>query len=694
MGAGLIIGCSDTQTQTSAAGLSGAYDLAIVGNYVFVTSSDRNELRVLDLEADPRRFVPAPNPLEPLSIPVLERPTYLTRDVDYPQSGDTAGQEVTGPYVYARSDGSQAISVVAASPDYFKELVQLKNLGFVTAFAARGPGSGFAQSILYYATQEGADASLYRQELPSPEALARGDAVPAREELRMPGSTELDLTGETVAALLVLPSQSAGQEMIVVATRGTRGAPGRTFRLDLTARNNPTLVPYNFGAPVRLLATHPVVPETLYGDIKDNQKPVEQDSDEVEKACGIDTYMAPVDPNNPTGPQTKYVAQPQRRKLRAGEYVFGVLDESSCAGATTCSGVLAVDSTTGMVPLDATGFPMIPIRAGQGLATGLTLVQGANLNTYCVEGKVEQLPRPLVGVVPSSDGTISLFDAVKLRPFDFNTSGPTVPNRSVVDALGQNKTLLQSPESYISVELRNGAAQSDTYRMVYQGPLPSPRRRTFSKETQCTGGVCTFEVGSAEEARFVLSGDFIVLEGEGERCELEVTKDESVPTQVKLMTGVPTGDCATRTRFSLRAGNPAAPFAVYSDSRGFEGRVAKGVPLVLTGDYLTHPAGFTNEQPAFRARITLTDVATPAERGDQYIASVLGGVQSYAFAPDTGSLSAGLSSYRLPGPVSHTRVGGATLAYIAYPSADGILQVSLSSVTNNGVQSAGLLPFE
>ncbi len=670
VGAGLILGCSDTQAVATAAGLSGTYDLTIVGQYVFVTSSDRNELRVLDLQADPRDFVRAPNPLEPLAIPVLERPTYLTRDVAYPLSGEQAGGEVTGPYVYARSDGAQAISVVAAGPEYLKEVLQLRDLGFVTAFAARGPGEGRSESILYYATQAGLNATLHRRLLPGPEALAQGAAVPAPETV-----SALNLAGETVAALLVLPSQDAAQEQLVVSTRGTGGAAGRTFRLDLTNPGAPTLVPYNFGAPVRLLATHPAVPNALFGaNLAEAEK--------AEQACGIDT------------------TQPPRHQLRAGEYVFGVLDESACRGGNECSGVLAVDSATGMVPLDSTGHPMIPIRTGGGLPTGLTLVRDARVNIRCTEDRLDLQARPLVGIMPSSDGQITLFDAAKLRPFDFNTSGPSVLSGTVANAAGANK--LPTGEmfgTYVQVDMMNGATRSDTYRLVYEGPLPPPRRRTFLKETNCPGGGgCTFEVGSTQEAQFILPGDIVVLEGgEGALCELTVSaKDESVPAQVRLVTGPLTGGCESHRRFSLRAGpGSAAPFVVFSDVRGFEGRMAAGgIPLTLPGDFLFHPVGFTPTQQAFRARLTLKRTVGEPARGDQYTATIQSGFQPYVFSPDIGSPAAGLSGYRLPGPVSHTRVGDLDLAYIAYPSADGILQINLASITDNAALSTGLVPFE
>lgn len=718
--AGLLAGCSETQAVTTAAGLSGTYDLTVVGNYVFVTSSDRNELRVLDLEASPRDFVRAPNPLEPLSIPVLERPTYLTRDVYYrlveePGQDDEGnptslprGSERQGPYVYARSDGSQQISVVSATGERnLRELYRLGKdtpLGYVTAFAARGPGQGTG-SILYYATQGPSVATLWRQALPGPDELNPSSTLPAATRV-------LDMPGETVAALLVLPSAPSPdadpreQEHVVVATRGTQGAVGRTFRMD-AARPLAPVVTYAFPAPVRLLATHPVVADTYWEGDLDRRLPAPTDADPTNtrlvKACGIDNYLVPEDPPDLSDEDTTntVTVQPQRRTLAAGEYVFGVLDESTCAGGVQCSGVLAVDSAMGQVLNDATGVRMLPIRQGAGLPTGLTLVPNVRLYTRCSAVENHEIPRPLVGVVPSSDGQISIFDAVKLRSFDLNQDGALVVSSTIINAAGAS--LLGETDSvttYIAGEVRNGSTRSDTYRIVYEGALPPPRDPVLSAQTyQCddAGTRCTFTFGSPRDARFVLTGDSVVLEPVVAGCEdLTVTGKQEVAGVVVLTTGPLRGDCSGRQRFSVRAsGSSASPFVVYSDGRGVEGRMNKGESFTVAGDYYFHPPTFSSQAPPFLVRLELKALKRdPAVRGDQYTVSVQSNFSPYLFSPDTGSLASGLSAYRLPGSVAHTRFKGANLAYIAYPSADGILQVNMGSITDNGAQSTGLVPFQ
>ena len=166
--------------------------MALVDNLLFITSTDRDELRVLSLDEDAtkRRFVRAPNPLEPLAIPVLPRPQALARDVRY-----VDGQERAGSYVYARSNGSTEISIVAAGLEQLREARRLdtrqltasqsdpenRSLGPVTAFAALAPDPAVegSPSTLYYTTQESSGPRLWRARLSaSPEPCGPARPLP------------------------------------------------------------------------------------------------------------------------------------------------------------------------------------------------------------------------------------------------------------------------------------------------------------------------------------------------------------------------------------------------------------------------------------------------------------------------------------------------------------------------------------
>ena len=135
------------------------------------------------------------------------------------------------------------------------------------------------------------------------------------------------------------------------------------------------------------------------------------------------------------------------------------------------------------------------------------------------------------------------------------------------------------------------------------------------------------------------------------------------------------------------------PFVVYSDAKGYLGRVADLEPLEVSGDYYYQPGPVLDPAPK-EARITVLTITREMTRGDQYIVTTLSHFLPYVFSADVGSLSAGLSAYRLPGPVVYSRVGGADFAYIAYPSADGILQIALETITDNAANTTGLVPFE
>jgi hypothetical protein len=628
-----------------------------MGRYVFVTSSDRSELRVLDLEASPRDYVRAPNPLEPLAIPVLQRPSSLTRDTRYKEEGEQVNEDEAGPYVYARSFGSDEISVVAGDPAYFKEIKRLSGLGFVTAFAARGPEASRSTSVLYYAVQNGADATLYRVNLPGPETLTR-DTVVTPEPL-----TAVTLQGETVTALLVMPA-SPGQaaqdpQPLVIATRSTMGGSGRTFRVEL---NNPQApaVPYQFGAPVRLLATHPRTPKF---------------SDEDWVQCSFDPQSQSPEP------------------LPAGQYVYGVLEESSCGGRPECSGVVAVNASTGTRATDVTGLPMLPIQVGGALPTGLTLAAAAEVRIDCRGDFTGVVKRPLVGIVPASNGEITLFDALRMRQFDLDPDEGAGFEFALLDSAGRDKGFTKDElETHLTPRGDYGVTRDNTYRLLYQGLLPGLVEQPRN-DSACAGGTC-FPV-SATAAQNVDVGDLIVLQGGAGACDTDLTVSEKRGSELVTQTPIPE-QCsgANLPSFSVRAG-PARPFVVVSDRAGFLGRLGEGenASLSIPGSYYFYPSSTLKPDPT-DVVLTVNLLARGLTRGDQYVVNAFSNYRTFVFGVDTGNLNSGLAAYRLPGSVVYRQVGDAHFAYVAYPSADGILQVALEAIDDNVGNSTGLVKFE
>ncbi|WP_426746633.1 hypothetical protein VZQ01_00495 [Myxococcus faecalis] len=709
--AGLGAGCSDTQATTGFAGLSGTYDLTMVGDLVFVTSSDRDELQVLDLSKDPKQFIPAPNPLQTLAIPVLDRPDSLTRDVGYKADGS----DHAGPYVYARSAGASQISVVAAGPDRLVQVLRLEGRSLITSFAARSPapvpeGQTPGPGVLYYGIQDPdapfeADTGgsrIERQWVPGPDALGAGEVVPAAVTLfcLQPG--------ESVQAMAVLPN-----DQLVVATRQATGLTGRTLLVQDTHPETsvdcttPSAAVRDLSGgfdnfPVRYLVTHPRV------SIPDNSE----------------------------------TPQNEAQVMEAGQFVFGIKDELSCGGATECTGVLAVDTLTGLTATDLSGAKMLPIRPPDGLPTGLALIPTATLRLRLVgpEGTITtdaSATVPLLGLMPSSNGSITTFSASDRRQFDLDLRRANVVvearnEQEQVITVGGASTLVDVSQavehlcdpsnptgpSVTRRTLLEGSVVGGVFRFIYQGAFPSmvdlPRDLTTPT---------SFVVPQATEvSRQVRLDDTIVLANQDIRCttDLKVTsiRPASEAGKVVLETTTPIPeDCAELPLFTVRVGGDQR-FVLVNDLGEFLSRDVEdsGPGYQIPTSYYFHPADFTQTTtvpdsaipcgtpgditvplfPPTPPPLTLRATATNAlSRGDRFVVSVGSGVRNHISGVDTSSSSgAGLAFYTLPGPVVAAQSGGASLAYIAYPSADGILQLNLSVIIDNAVNAFGLSAFE
>lgn len=642
LGAGLVA-CSNSATVTTAAGLSGVYDLTLVDRFIFVTSSDLNELRVLDLDAVPRDYVRAPNPLEPLGIPVLAHPQALTRDTGF--SAD--GLEADGPYVYARSAGSREISVVGSARTQLRELRRLVAPALITAFASRGPATEGAPSQLFYATQSSAGAQLWEQDLPGPDALPTATLPSPRLVTTLPA-------GETVQAMVVLPQAN----QLAIATRSGATRTGRTLRLDVTAPNQFTTL--NFGAPVRNLATHPIVKEVS------------------------------------ATPETAKVL------LQAGARIFGILDESACGGLAGCSGILSVDSATGEVSKDVTGNRMLPITTGLGLPTGLTLAPLADLLALDPDTNTRSIIRfPLLGIVPASNGQITIFDAVDLRQFDFDSAPAGADLVELRDKSDVAKTIdANNPPQLLAVGTVDGATHSDNYRVIYQWGLPG--LTSLSHTAGDTSNQFAVPRDAADKTGAQV-GDIVVLENDSGPCatadgttiDLTVTQVVPGPSTTTLVTNQPvSAACADYPRFSVLSGG-AKPFVVFSDTLGFIGRLGPNQPLTVGGDYFFHPDGFSPAVSPLQVSLELPIRPSGVTRGDRYFAAVNAHFVPYIIQLDTTTVSYGLTNFRLPGPVVFTKSADLIdYAYIAYPSASAILQVNLERTLYDALNVSQVTRFE
>ena len=529
--------CSN-QAITQVARIQGTYDLALVNDLVFVTSTDRSELRVLDLTATPKGFVPAPNPIEALSIPVLDRPIGLGRDQRYVDQVNDDGsvvplaQEVSGPYVYAISSGSAQISVVGADRTQpaaaLLELMRLPTSGPVTAVAGTSPATAGGNSTLYFATYDGVSASLWTVALPPPLALQDTAVAQLQSQIHFVRRFE----NASVVALLSLPG-----ERLVVATRAEQtGLPGSSLGETLLIRSDgATLQTLDFGAPVRLLATH--------------------------ATADLDF----IDSGN----------RPVHDRRMPGDLIFAVLDEEACGRQLACSGILAFDTRTHQIALDVTGYPMTPIRLGNALPKGLSLKTYQPVKTSAANDAVTF---EVLGAATASNGRIYFFNAGFLRQVDINTDGPSAVISSPVLTPG----FVAGPID-TTVTLTDGELEDERVTLTYQGRIPG------AVDLPATGAdPLAFPLAFAIAPR-VHPGDTIALVlPDGSECgvtdlisgilipfDLAITQVDPPavdggPSIARVSGPIPAA-CSARVAFSVRAGG-TDPYVVVDSLVGYLGR--------------------------------------------------------------------------------------------------------------------------
>ncbi|WP_147447012.1 hypothetical protein [Corallococcus sp. CA054B] len=694
-GASLALACSDTTSTAGAAGLSGTYDVVLSNQLVFVTSQDRDELRVLDLTRTPREFIPAPNPLEPLAIPVIARPDSLTRDVGY----NDKGEDVSGPYIYARSSGGRGISVVAADRARLNEVTRLATGQLITAFAAHAPVAEGAPSVLYYALQTRPESAeqlcgpfgggvVMRQDLPGPEGFDAAALPPALPVFCLKPA-------DTVMSMITLPARANVTDSLVVAIRNVSG----TSRLVRVVADGASVeIPYKRPRPALY-----TVPD--YSDLVDIP------------ARLVATHASYKVSDTVTEP--------------AGRYVFVVLDELTC-NSSDCEGVIALDngpdplapSAAPVLARDVTGAPMLTLRPSAGLPTGLTLRTGLEVRELRADAVAYLTPIPLLGLMPSSDGRITLFRADERRPFNLDRDSEGNPlNSSVIAELRDNNEVARADQfpgitvtqpgcpqvtdaTNATAFLCNGTVPNGTYRFVFQGVLPG--LVGLSRDLTQEDPALLIETPLVA-SRGVIPGDSIILANNAGACAAVIPilrlEDQGngltrlFPDLSDPAVAAAAEPCASYPLFSVRAGPNVKPFVLYSGAETSDSylqrlNVDEAYTVSSFLDYYYHPNGFdlgleppkspTTYVPA-PLTLTLTPTIGAGSRlnpGDRYVVALLPRFRRYVFGVDT-SQSSNLAVYTLPASVVATDVDGASLAYVAYPSADGVLQVALESITDN-----------
>ncbi len=359
---------------------------ALYGQTAFISSTNTNDLKGLDLivtdTSQGRAYVPAPNPLQPLSIPTVDHPVEIATSLRYgrittQQSffplGYMDGQVLTGMLLFVRGAASPNISVVGAAdvPESLRQLTNgllVQSAGVVTAISARLT-SDERNVVLYYATFDGQDGTVWERVLQHPPTIDPSFTPPFPTSL----TSLLDCSGPpptlpsttlyicparavrtyqnaSVSALQVLPTLATDPPLPVLG-----GVEGGRLGVALRVPFPPASDPTSLSASGEVRIINPALP-------------ADQDADGTssDPFFRIARFFAPFD-----HPEPPLIAdappQPPIRHLMThpraysvvpdggtppgppvlayeGARLFGVLDESSCYGSVNCSGVLAVDA--------------------------------------------------------------------------------------------------------------------------------------------------------------------------------------------------------------------------------------------------------------------------------------------------------------------------------------------------------------
>lgn len=640
-----LMACQQATVSPSAT-LVGLRDMVRVGDFMVATSTERDELRVLDLETEntsaPRRYLRAPNPIQALSVPVLKRPTTLVADTLY--EGE---QEVAGPYVYASSPGTPQISIVWAEelPNErtrtWTELARLATIAPVTAMAAEGSvrvGDRPQPGMFYFATFDGETTTLFRLRPQPPDKIAR-------QNLQADVSVMLVRRDQSIIDMVALPG---GRLAVASRAIGGNTAAGDAVVLDGTTGN--VLVRLQFPSAVRALYTH--------------------------GAFSVPQFV-------PAGSSS-----PGTLDVPAGGRVYGVLDETAC-GSSACSGLVAVDSDTGLRSLSGAGLLLDPQavpreqRVAPPLTFGTGLIQSVSLaskgqlpfpETVTLSGLVETRVVPLLGAVSLSNGQLGFFLASELRQLNIagnpnaqvtTPDGGFFSSRSVsredgmVDLTGADG----GPVEGFPVILANGAVQDETVFIVANGVLPE------LGELPNSGG-SLLPAARADRAQV---GD--TLDGCADGGTITAVEDGGLRFA---------GSCTAPTLAVRAAG--AQAYVVVGTASGYMGRTAPGATFEFRGAYQHHFPGYRPERPAMSLQLP-ADPLLPEER---YVLAIEDGYLPMVMQLSSTVCATGFTTFPGALVIDPLRPTNGRV-FVAYPSANGIVEIDNKEIRRTFAQERGLL---
>ncbi len=592
--------------------------------FLFLTSTETNELRLLENYRDgqlSRGYVRAPNPLEPLSIPVLDRPTILVTD----EGRNSKGERVTGSYVYASRAGAAEISVVSISKRRQlggKPMATPAPVISLSAHMEVDQNASVLQTALpattrlFVATWDGEHSAVYSATLAT--------NSPDIEQLDFEQVLALD--DSPIVSLTIVPPFAqrnvdgmafcATTACLAVATRADAGRSGESFLFEPSTGRS---YRFGFAGPVRLLVNS-----------------------------------------------------------ASFARVYGLLDEAVCGGPQ-CGGVVAVDLSVGTAAdgfpasKDALGQPMAPMRSS-GLITGLTLARGASIQQTgetAIEGQAPTLvstlqPYQELGAYAASNGVLTFFTGLGGSIIDFDGRRGTVSsaNINVPGSLADGGTSFVSEDggafgSSTALEVSVNVDLSQTYRVatvvnpdggtwtldisdgylstqslviINQGQIPG----LVSVPTTAADGTRVLVTGGFESRALI--GDSLRFESGNETDgykECGRTFISAIETGALEVGQIPTG-CENRVRASVRAqGNK--PLVAVAEVDGYLGRWAASETLIYNRPYLLLTAGVT--QPRTALTIQIPSEIPPGE-GAYVSFQIEGHLAPYQALLDTSELSA------------------------------------------------------
>lgn len=594
-----------------------------VNRYLFVTSTNTNELRVVDLKSPTgtavvRGPLPAPNPLETLSIPVLDRPTSLMIDTRY-----EAGVRRKGSLLYAMRQGGAELSIVGVEPTELREIRRLPLPAPITSMANLQGADG---SHLWVSTFDGANAAIVELALPS---SAKGLHARTTASLVNALSTRLRISGSSVVAMLAipgLPTRAVGgrafcadpaKACLVVATRPVSGAGGKTVLVDLSTLESVELA---FPGPVRALTT-----------------------------------SSRVDAND-TNPLP-------------GEVVYGTLDEGAC-GSPACGGLSAVDTrgsvATNFPILSVDGAPTSPLRWSDGLVRGVSIVPKAIVRSTISDGGLATLD--LLGVMTMSNGQIIFFDARTVSLIDLDRT-PSVLGSGWFLGGEDGGAWLEGPaiesgsatSATLKATISDGALRDQTLSVVWQAELTPPGGLTV-------GALDTASFSAPGLAARFQVGDRVSFSGTGcaEAAITSVSGDRAVFSPIRS---------CTANAVTVRAGGQT-PFVIVGSADGYLGRAAPGSTFNLQLPRFVREPDVDPSQPALVIPFgTGTDTKPPAP-GAAWLFELFSQVVPHVSVVDTSLFNLSTTNcptqLQLPGAVVYEPVRSRIFA--AYPSSNVVVE--------------------